>query len=130
MRDLHHVAYWTREFDADLARHQAAGLEIGQSGQTGGADGRFVYFTAEQHPGSVIELSEISGPKGAFFDRIAAAAADWDGSHAHPPRHRSRAIEESAARWVQSIRTGYVRADGIHNLLPGGRQRTAARPAA
>jgi len=30
----------------------------------------------------VIELSEVSGPKGAFFRHIAEAARDWDGSEA------------------------------------------------
>ena len=30
-------------------------------------------------PGTVIEVSEISGPKGRFFAHIAAAARDWDG---------------------------------------------------
>jgi catechol 2,3-dioxygenase-like lactoylglutathione lyase family enzyme len=78
---LHHLAYWSRDFDIDMDRYRAAGFVVGQSGQTGGPDGRFVYFTAEQHPGTVVELSEISGPKGEFFERIAAAAADWDGQN-------------------------------------------------
>jgi hypothetical protein len=45
-----------------------------------GEDGRFVYFESAGHPGSVMELSEISGAKGQFFGRIAEAAAAWDGS--------------------------------------------------
>ena len=73
---LHHVAYWTETFDADMARLK--GYEIGQSG--GASDGRFVYFLAEGHPGTVIELSEISGRKGQFFKRVAEAARQWDGS--------------------------------------------------
>jgi hypothetical protein len=28
----------------------------------------------------VIEISDISGTKGAFFERIRQAAVDWDGS--------------------------------------------------
>jgi catechol 2,3-dioxygenase-like lactoylglutathione lyase family enzyme len=75
---LHHVAYWTENFDADLARLKSTGYEIGQHG--GVSDGRFAYFLAENHPGSVIELSEISGRKGKFFKRIAEAAGVWDGS--------------------------------------------------
>jgi hypothetical protein len=43
-------------------------------------DGRFVYFANEAHPGTVIELSEISGRKGATFARIAEIAKSWDGS--------------------------------------------------
>ena len=28
----------------------------------------------------MIEISDISGSKGRFFERVKAAAADWDGS--------------------------------------------------
>ena len=77
---LQHVAFWTERFDDDLARLRALGHEIGQSGAIG-ANGRFVYFLTEAHPGTVVELSEISGPKGRFFDHIRHAARTWDGSH-------------------------------------------------
>jgi len=76
---LQHVAYWTELFDHDLAKAQARGLKIGQSGYSGAPDGRFVYFTAEAHPGSVIELSEISGAKGQLFAKIRDKCATWDG---------------------------------------------------
>jgi hypothetical protein len=76
---LQHVAYWTETMDKDLARLSAAGLEVAQSGCIG-ENGRFVYFDTEQHPGTVVELSEISGPKGRFFAHIAEAARGWDGS--------------------------------------------------
>ncbi len=81
---LQHVAYWTETFDADLARIKNAGYEIGQSG--GAPDGRFVYFLTEYHPGTVIELSEISGRKGQLFRHIAEVARRWDGSE--PIRRR------------------------------------------
>ncbi len=77
---LQHVAYWTESFDADFARCRDAGYDVGQSGCAGGPDGRFVYFATEAHPGTVIELSEVSGPKGRFFAHIAEAARSWDGS--------------------------------------------------
>jgi Glyoxalase/Bleomycin resistance protein/Dioxygenase superfamily len=76
---LQHVAYWTETFDADLAAARERGLEVGQSGYSGSPDGRFVYFTAETHPGSVIELSEISGAKGQLFRKIRERCAVWDG---------------------------------------------------
>jgi hypothetical protein len=76
---LQHVACWTRHFDRDLDRARSAGFEVGQSGQIG-ADGRFVYFESRGHPGTVVELSEISGAKGRFFDHIREAAVSWDGS--------------------------------------------------
>lgn len=77
---LQHVAYWTDRFDDDTKRLAAAGYEAGQSGCVGGPDGRFVYYDTEAHPGTVVELSEISGAKGAFFRHIAETARTWDGS--------------------------------------------------
>ena len=76
---LQHVAYWTEDFDADLARFEKAGHRIAQSGRIG-ESGRFVYLDTEAHPGTVIEVSEISGPKGRFFAHIAARAQNWDGT--------------------------------------------------
>ena len=35
---------------------------------------RFVYFADEFHPGAVIELSEVQGPKGRMFDLIRDAS--------------------------------------------------------
>jgi catechol 2,3-dioxygenase-like lactoylglutathione lyase family enzyme len=75
---LQHVAYWTERFDADLARLTAQGFTIGMSGEVG-ERGRFVYFETEFHPGSVIELSEVAGPKGRLFRMIRESAAGWDG---------------------------------------------------
>ncbi|MFC6489468.1 VOC family protein [Nitratireductor sp. GCM10026969] len=76
---LQHVAYWTQAYDADLARMEAEGFRQKMSGKVG-ANGRFVYFDREAHPGTVIELSEVVGPKGRLFDIIRAAAEEWDGS--------------------------------------------------
>jgi catechol 2,3-dioxygenase-like lactoylglutathione lyase family enzyme len=77
---LQHVAYWTNDFEADLARCLAAGFTVGQQGVAGGANGRFAYFDTETHPGTVVELSDSSGAKGAFFKHIAELARGWDGS--------------------------------------------------
>jgi catechol 2,3-dioxygenase-like lactoylglutathione lyase family enzyme len=76
---LQHVACWTETFDADLARLEGAGYEVGQSGRIG-EGGRFVYLLTEAHPGTVVELSETGGPKGRFFRHVAEAARGWDGS--------------------------------------------------
>jgi hypothetical protein len=77
---LQHLAYWTDTFDADVEHALELGFRVGHSGEVGGPDGRFVYFATERHPGTVIELSEISGPKGIFFRHIAEEARRWDGS--------------------------------------------------
>jgi hypothetical protein len=76
---LQHVAYWTENFDADLARAKAAGMTVIMGGQVG-ANGRYVYFAEESHPGSMVELSEIAGPKGTMFRLIREAGASWDGT--------------------------------------------------
>jgi len=75
---LQHVAYWTTDYDADLARMEAEGFRQKMSGKVG-ANGRFVYFDREAHPGTVIELSEVMGPKGRLFDLIRRSSEGWDG---------------------------------------------------
>ncbi len=75
---LQHVAYWTQSYDADLARAEALGMKPVMGGQVG-ANGRFCYFDTESHPGTVIELSEVAGPKGRMFQMIREASEQWDG---------------------------------------------------
>jgi hypothetical protein len=82
LEGLQHVAYWTTDFDRQLtaARERgAAELQSGRSG-SGAPDERFVYFEEGPYPGTVVELSEISGRKGELFRAVAAAAIGWDGS--------------------------------------------------
>ena len=79
---LQHVAYWTDRYDEDLARMLAEGFELVMSGEVG-ERGRFCYFDvpkhAGAHPGTVIELSEVAGPKGRMFDLIRESSVNWDG---------------------------------------------------
>ena len=75
---LQHVAYWTEHYDMDLERLQRQGFKAVMSGEVG-ERGRFVYFDTEYHPGTVIELSEVAGPKGRMFDLIRDASRGWDG---------------------------------------------------
>lgn len=78
---LQHVAYWTQNYDADLERLIKQGFQPVMNGEVG-ENGRFVYFDTEYHPGTVIELSEVAGPKGRLFDMIRDAASGWDGRDA------------------------------------------------
>lgn len=78
---LQHVAYWTKDYQALYDRTLALGYTVGQECQIGGAQGRFAYFDTQRHPGTVIELSDISGPKGVFFEHVRQSSIDWDGSH-------------------------------------------------
>ena len=76
---VQHVAYWTENFDADLARAEAAGFKVCMGGEVG-ENGRFVYFEDTSGlPGTTIELSEVAGPKGRMFTMIREASQDWDG---------------------------------------------------
>jgi hypothetical protein len=81
---LQHIAYWTNEYDAQLAAALALGRRIGQNGG-GGAVGRFAYFDAISHRGTVIELSELTPSKAASFAKIREASMEWDGTD--PIRH-------------------------------------------
>jgi hypothetical protein len=81
---VQHIAYWTEAFDADLKRAEGLGFKVCMSGEVG-ANGRFVYFEEPAskpgpYPGTVIELSEVAGPKGRLFKLIREASANWDGS--------------------------------------------------
>jgi hypothetical protein len=75
---LQHVAYWTEAYDADLERLLARGFGPVMGGEVG-ERGRFIYFDTHYHPGTVIELSEVTGPKGQMFRLIREAAESWDG---------------------------------------------------
>lgn len=79
---LQHMSFWTTDYQALYDRALTLGYKVGHEGQIGGEKGRFAYFDSEAHPGTVIEISDISGGKGRFFERIRQAAADWDGSDA------------------------------------------------
>jgi catechol 2,3-dioxygenase-like lactoylglutathione lyase family enzyme len=75
---LQHVACWYDSLDPVLAEVAAAGTRVGQQG-TIGERGRFAYLETGVLPGTVVELSEISGAKGRFFQHIRACAEVWDG---------------------------------------------------
>lgn len=79
LRGLQHVAFWTTQYDADLAMMLARDFTVKMSGCVG-KNGRFAYFAQEQHPGTCIELSEVLGPKGKMFDLIRTASVGWDGT--------------------------------------------------
>ena len=76
---LQHVAYWTENYDADLDRLLGQGFKAVMSGEVG-ERGRFIYFDTHYHPGTVIELSEVQGPKGKMFRMIREASENWNGS--------------------------------------------------
>ncbi len=85
LEGLQHVAYWTTDYQAVYDKALGLGFRVGHEGQVGGPQGRFSYFDAEAHPGTVIELSDISGNKRSLFEFVKKSAQQWDGSN--PIRH-------------------------------------------
>ena len=77
---LQHIAYWTTDYQGLYDRALSLGFTVGHEGCVGGPLGRFAYFDTQHHPGTVVEISDISGPKGELFGFIRSAAADWDGA--------------------------------------------------
>ncbi len=78
---LQHIAFWTNDYQAAYDDFVTKGHTVGHEGQIGGPQGRFSYFDVDApHPGALIELSDISGPKGQFFEYIKKTASEWDGT--------------------------------------------------
>lgn len=77
---MQHMSYWCTDYQAMYDTALSLGFRVGHEGQTGGERGRFCYFETQQVPGTVIEISDISGGKGPLFEHIRQAAIDWDGS--------------------------------------------------
>ena len=67
------------DFDAELARHQAAGYEIATRGRVK-MGGRAAYMDTVADLGHMLEL--VEGNEGAmgFFTMLEDAARDWDGT--------------------------------------------------
>ncbi|MFE5478375.1 MULTISPECIES: zinc-binding dehydrogenase [unclassified Nocardia] len=78
---VQHIAYWAENYQELYDRALAAGFTVGQEGEIGGPTGRFAYLETEHHPGTVVEISDLSGSKKFVFDLIKVAAANWDGTH-------------------------------------------------
>ncbi len=79
LEGLQHVAYWTDEFETVRTRALDHGFTVGHEGENGDY-GPFVYFDSAGHPGTVIELSDVGGPKKRLFQHIADASKDWGGA--------------------------------------------------
>ncbi len=82
-----HIAFWTLDhFDQYCGQLLARGYVEGHGGRMG-LRGRFAYFVHPDLPSGMIEVSEMKGGKGEYFDEIRAAGASWDGTD--PIRRRT-----------------------------------------
>src|SRR5262245_34149964 len=73
----HQLAWWTPDFDALLARAEAAAWPVVYSGGTGGT--RFAYFELDQRISQIIGVTELNEMTQGLADMLESAAAEWDG---------------------------------------------------
>ena len=74
---LQHWSSWPENYDELYERAIANGYMACQEGDA--PRGRFVYFTQEGHPGTVIEMSHATPMRKRIFDAVREAAIGWDG---------------------------------------------------
>ena len=72
-----HWSSWPADYDDKLQQALASGYRIGQQGDS--PRGRFVYLWEEGHPGTVIEMADMTPARERIFDGIREAAIDWNG---------------------------------------------------
>ncbi|HOE17071.1 MAG TPA: VOC family protein [Syntrophorhabdaceae bacterium] len=78
---IQHISHWldTEEFENQYDELIQRGFIAGHEG-TIGLGGRFVYFINRKIPGTILEVSEMSGLKGEYFRGIAEICTNWDGT--------------------------------------------------
>jgi hypothetical protein len=74
---LQHWSSWPVNYREILDRAVSTGWTIGQEGES--PRGPFVYFLNEGHPGTVIEMAELTPQRKRIFDAVREAAVGWDG---------------------------------------------------
>ena len=77
---LQHMSHWTEDYQCLYEQALAPGFRVAHQGCIGGEKGRLTCFDTEAHPGSVTEISDISGTRGRTFAHIRKVAEGWDGS--------------------------------------------------
>lgn len=75
-----HVAFWTLDHFDDFCAHLSARGYVEGHGGRMGTRGRFSYFVHPDLPSGMIEISEMKGGKGEYFEEIRKAGESWDGS--------------------------------------------------
>lgn len=74
-----HVAYWTvQDYDDYVSKLIQKGYIEGHAGRMG-TRGRFGYFLNPNLPGAILEISELSGGKGEYFEMIRNESIAWTG---------------------------------------------------
>jgi catechol 2,3-dioxygenase-like lactoylglutathione lyase family enzyme len=73
----HQLAWWTPDFDALMARAEAAGWPVVFSGGTGGT--RYAYFELDQRISTIVEVTELNEMTQGLATMLETATAEWDG---------------------------------------------------
>jgi len=76
---LHHVASFTDDFDAEVARYAALGFEAANLATTTGGT-RFAYIDTVSMLGHMVEFYQDDKGVRDFYAMVAAAAEGWDGT--------------------------------------------------
>lgn len=75
---LHHLAHWPRDLDLAERHAEELGWELWSAGRLDGV-GRFRQYLTEDHPGTVIELGEVSPELLTVYDdELAERARHFD----------------------------------------------------
>ncbi len=77
---FHHWGVSTDSFDADLARHQAAGNAEVLYGRVPPVDARAAYVDTLAELGGMIELIEINPAVEGLFEAVKEPSINWDGT--------------------------------------------------
>lgn len=76
---LHHVGFFTEDYDERLGRGLDSGLVVEQEGVLFSPAGKFAYFASSSHPGTIQELIAVHDGNRDLFQMIADGAVGWDG---------------------------------------------------
>ncbi|MFA7555614.1 MAG: VOC family protein [Spongiibacteraceae bacterium] len=76
---FHHMALYCQDYDGDLNAYLQQGVEVAFSGSSAGK--RFCYIDTTASLGYMMELIEHSPAQAEFFQRIRAAAVNWQGDN-------------------------------------------------
>ena len=75
---LQHMAFASNELAVDLERLKGEGLSVIYSCDVVGR-GALAYLATESHPGTMVELVEMTPGRQAVYQRVADAARSWNG---------------------------------------------------
>ena len=76
---FHHLAWWTEDFPATMAKVEAARWPVVQSGDGNGV-AHFAYFELDGATSTVIELMELNDATDLLASTVATGADEWDGT--------------------------------------------------